>query len=627
MHYQENKYWSGGVRITSLLFALFVVYTAGFGVFPHLQQRSLVAFFGIVLALATTAAVKQARVQHKIPWWDLILIVLVMVSCLNMAFRYEYYLRSYATIDKPFEYIVAALLLIITVEASRRVVGWTFPILTVAIILYCLFGHLIPGYWGHGEVSYSYFSQFLYQSDMGIWGLITGVVASLVSIYILFGALLQYTGGGETFIKLAQIVAGRFRGGPAMVAVIASAGFGTMSGSTVANVATTGNFTIPLMKRLGYSAHFAGGVESAASTGGNIMPPIMGAAAFVMAELLGIPYLSVCIAAAVPAILYFISVLISVRLEAVRTNLRPIPEDEIPKPGETLRWGKLAPLFLPVIALLAFLFMGYDPYRACFYAFATAVVLYLFTDFSPRGWIYRFKNIISALEKGGLILSYLVPLLVCAQIFISLISLSGLGAKLSFTIISVTGQNLFVGLILAAVVALILGMGLPTTGAYILAASVVAPPLIYLGTEPLNAHLFLFYFAIISALTPPVCIAVFTAASIAQCSWVKIAWVAVRLALISYIMPFLFIYNPLFLLQGKPLDILLAVGTAILGVTFVASGIIGYLNKRIPIIVRLLFFTGGFLFFLPGLNTDLTAVALIVLGLVMIKFLPRLRWR
>jgi len=346
----------------------------------------------------------------------------------------------------------------------------------------------------------------------------------------------------------------------------------------------------------------------------------MGAAAFIMAELLGIPYLSVCLAATLPAILYFSSVFAQVRFEAVKLNLRAIPQDEIPKLNEIIKWNMLAPLFIPVGVLIIFLFRGYDPYRACFYAFVVAIALYMFTDFSLQGWVQRFNNIIGALEKGVAALVGIIPVLVCAQIFVSLLSLSGLGSKFSALIISLSGQKLFLGLVFTAMISLILGMSLPTTAAYLLATSVAASALVSIGIDPLSAHLFIFYFAIISALTPPVCIAAFTAAAIAQTDWIKIAWVAVRLSIVSYIMPFLFIYNPVFLLRGEIFDIILAVLTAFMGVLFLSSGIIGYFSTRIPIIVRLSFISGGIFLFLPSLNTTLIALPLIGAGLVITKF-------
>jgi len=606
------------VKIISLLFAVFILYTAAFGVLPHMQQRSLVVFFGISITLATISATKKESKENEIPFFDLLLIGLTALTCFNIAFRYKYYMTNFFSVNNNFEYFLGIVLIILVLEASRRSIGWVFIFLNVGIIFYCLFGHHIPGYWGHGFISYRLILQYLYQSDLGIWGPITGIIASLVTIFILFGSLLQFTGGGETFINLSKSIAGKYKGGPAMVAVIASAFFGSISGSTIANVATTGNFTIPMMKKLGYKPEFAGGVEAAASTGGNIMPPIMGAAAFIMAELLGIPYISVCIAAFIPAVLYFSSILIQVRFEAIKLNLKAMPKNEIPRLRDVMKWKFILPLFLPIFILIYFLFIGYDPYRSCFYAFFVAVVLYIFSDFNLKEMKDRLKKVNLAIEKGIDSLANIVPLLVCAQIFVSFVSLSGLGNKFSALIMNLAGTNLFLGLCLAAIISLILGMSLPTTAAYLLAASVVAPALVLMNVNPLSAHLFIFYYAIISALTPPVCIAAFTASVIAKTDWLKIAWVAMKLSIISYVMPFLFIYNPVFLLRGDFIKIIIATLTAFIGIIFVSSGIIGYFNRKINILIRVLFIGGGFLFFLPGIRTDILAIPLVLIGLGMI---------
>jgi len=344
----------------------------------------------------------------------------------------------------------------------------------------------------------------------------------------------------------------------------------------------------------------------------------MGAAAFIMAELLGISYISVCIAAFIPAVLYFSSILIQVRFEAVRLNLKAMPQNEIPKLKDIMKWKYLSPLFFPIIVLIYFLFKGYDPYRTCFYAFFVASSLFLFTNFNFKEMKERFKKINLAIEKGIDSLSNIVPLLICAQIFVSLVSLSGLGNKFSALIMSLAGSNLFFGLVFTAIISLILGMSLPTTAAYLLAVSVVAPALALMKVDLLAAHLFVFYFAIISALTPPVCIAAFTAAMIAKADWLKIAWVAMKLSIISYIMPFLFVYNPVFLLRGDLGKIIIGIITAFIGIVFVSSGIIGYFNKKINFFIRILFIGGGFLLFLPGIKTNLLAIPLTLMGLGMI---------
>lgn len=615
MHRELIGTYKIGVKILSLFFSILILYTAAFGVLPHMQQRAIVVFLGLALNFAMVPFRKNISIEKKIPWYDLLLIMLAGLTCLNIAFRYKYYIRSCFGVYSNFEYILGIILIVLVLEATRRSIGLVFIFLNFSIILYCLFGHYIPGYWGHGLISYQLLLQYLYQSDLGIWGTITGVIASLVSIFILFGVMLQYTGGGDTFIELSKSLAGKFKGGPALVAVIASAFFGSISGSTVANVATTGNFTIPMMKKLGYKPEFAGGVEAAASTGGNLMPPIMGSGAFIMSELLGIPYISICAAAFIPAVLYFSCVLFQVIFEAAKLNLKAIPKSEIPNLKDIMKWKYISPLFIPVIVLIFFLFRGYDPYRACFYAFFIAVILYVFSNINFEEVKYRLKNIYMSLEKGIDSLANIIALIVSAQIFVSLVELSSLGTKFSELIMSIGGKNMFACLVLSGILSLFLGMSLPTTAAYLIAASVVAPTLIMLGVDALSAHLFVFYFAIISALTPPVCIAAFTAAIIAKADWLKIAMVAMKLSIVSYIIPFLLVYNQAFLLKGDFVEIIITVLKAYIGILFICSGMIGYFNRRINILVRLSFIVGGFFFFITRIGISLLAIPIILIGL------------
>lgn len=608
--------WSLAVRIVAVAFSLFVIGAAIAKSVPFLPHRSLFVLFGLALAFAVNPTRKSSKSTGGIPWWDLLFIFLVAVACLNIFFRWEHYVLSYFTIDEPFEHVMGAILVVLVLEGGRRTIGWTFPILTTTIIIYAFVGPLIPGRFGHPGIPVDLLMQQLYQSDVGMWGAITGIAAKTVAMFIIFGAVLQYTGGGQTFIDLATIIAGKFRGGPALVAVISSAMFGTMSGSTVANVATTGCFTIPLMKRLGYRPEFAGAVEASASTVGQLMPPIMGAAAFIMAELLGVSYLAICAAAIVPALLYFLSIFSMVRMEALRHDLPAMPRDLIPSFRGTFTWGKLAPLFLPLGVLVLLIGMGFTAHRSAFYATVAALALFLFKDFSSTGLKERFFQIVGALEKGGRTLVDLVPLIVCAQIVVTLIMLTGISPKFTTTIMSLAGGTPFLALLVTAVVCLILGAGIPTTAAYLLVVGTIGSTLIQLGVPSLNTHMFVFYFAIISSITPPVCVAAFTAATIAVTSWWKVGWIAMRLAAVSYVMPFLFVYQPVFLLQGETGEILVAIATAVAGIVLLAAGFVGYLHRKLSLVARCLLGTAGVMLFLPGTQTDGIAVVLAAVGLL-----------
>jgi TRAP transporter 4TM/12TM fusion protein len=369
----------------------------------------------------------------------------------------------------------------------------------------------------------TYILETIYLSTSGIWGIVTGVSATVVAGFLIFGSILYYTGGGEIFVDLAKGVAGRSYGGPAKVSCISSALFGTISGSAVANVVVDGVFNIPLMKRLGYRPEFAAAVEATASTGGQIMPPVMGAGAFIMAELIGISYLTIALAAVIPALLYYLGVTASVHFEAKKSNLERIPKDLIPAMRKVL--PRSAPLFIPIAVLIYFLVQGYDPTTAVFWSilWESPAARYHSPPLLEKG-----KNMLAALGAAGKSIVLVAALCACAQIVIGMFNLSGLGIKVSEMIIGLSAGSKFLALFFTMIVCLILGMGVPTTAAYVLAASVAGPALVKLGVVSLAAHLFVFYFAIISAITPPVCAAVYAAAAIARSNWWKTGWLVRR---------------------------------------------------------------------------------------------------
>jgi len=605
-------------KIIAIMFASFHFYTGAFGLFPHMQQRAIHMMFGLVLTFLVTKSTGRREKGELIKPWDIVFIIMSILGCVTVYLKYITYL-SFMGESTRWDIFMGITTTILIIEAGRRTVGWIFPIITISMICYALFGFFIPGKWGHGGFRLEYIIQTLYQTDKGIFGPITGVSASLIAMFIIFGVIITFSGGGETFKDIAMILAGRFRGGPAMAAVLASAFFGTVSGSAVANTATTGNFTIPLMKRLGYSPEFAGGVEAAASTGGQIMPPIRASGAFVMAELLGLPYLTICIAALVPALLYFLCMFSSIWFEAIKVDLPRVPEDEIPRIQTVVTWARLAPLVIPFCTLIVFLAMGYTPYRSCFYAICLSVTIYVLRDFRLKQILHRIKNMINASEKGAIALIDIAALCACAQIFVSLLFLTGLGGKFSEAFLALSGTNLPVALVFSALVALILGMGMPSVAAYILAISVIGPSLILIGIPPLNAHFFVFYFAIISATTPPVCVAAFTAAVIAQTSWIKVAWVAMRIAVVKYFMPFLFVLAPVFLLQGKILEIVIGISSATFGIVIITSSLMGFLHIRHTLVSRTLFFIGGLALFYPDPKTDVIGLLIAGLGFLELR--------
>jgi TRAP transporter 4TM/12TM fusion protein len=609
--------WAIAANLIALGYALFHLYTGAVGVLPHMQQRAIHVLFGFILIFMLYQARGGKIAERRIPIWDLAFCALTVIGCLNIYFTYAQALEVRGEPSTTYDLVLGTIMTIVALEASRRSQGWLFPGLIIAMIAYAFLGKYIPGSWGHTGFNFNYVISTIYRYDSGLWGFLTGVSASLVVMFILFGAVLQYTGGGETFIDLAITIAGRWRGGPAQVAVVSSGLFGSISGSAVANVATTGSFTIPLMKKLGYKPDFASGVEATASTGGQLMPPVMASGAFIMAEFLAIPYLSICVAAAIPACLYYLSVIWQVYLEARKYNLPPMPNEQIPKITTVLTWTRLAPFIFPFGLLIYFLFIGYTPYTACFYAIMTSVVLYFFGEFKIVGMKNRLCNIVNALEIGGKSMTDLVAIITSVNIFVGLMFLTGLSGKIGAFLIILGETSLTLALLVAAVFTILLGMGMPTVASYILGVSIIAPTLITLGIAPLAAHLFIFYYSILSAITPPICAACFVGALIADTKWLGTAKVALRLGTVGFFMPFIIILTPSIMLKGSIANIALAVIASVLGIVFMGMGFVGYVRKKMAIVTRILSCIGGLCLFFPSSKVRLLSIALIATGFLL----------
>lgn len=603
---------AAGVAVAATAFALFHVWTSApfTGAFPDLIQRALHLAFAFTLCVVLHPARPGRSPAHRPSVVDVLLAAGALAAL-------GYVIRHYDWImENPGETTRAGLLLgtvltLVTLEAARRTVGLAFTALAGLAILYAWWGHLIPGVWGHRGFGWTTIQETLYLSTQGILGPVTGISATLVAVFLVFGAVLYHTGGGETFVDLARLVAGRSWGGPAKVSVVSSAFFGTISGSAVANVVVDGIFNIPLMKRMRYRPEFAAAVEATASSGGQIMPPVMGAGAFIMAELLQIPYAQVAVAAALPAILYYLGCGAAIHFEARRANLATVPPELMPRAREVFAWRRSAALFVPVVLLCWFLLRGYTAQTSTFWSLVAALALFVASGRSWADCRARAQSLWRAFEAGGRSIVQVATLIAAAGIVMGMINLTGVGVKLSEFIIAASGQSLAAALFFAMLVCLVLGMGLPTTAAYVLAASVVAPALIQLGALPLAAHLFVFYFAIISAITPPVCAAVYVAATIARADWVRTGVVAVRLGLAGFIVPYMFVYAPALLLHGAPLKIAWAALTACLGVVALAAGAMGFLLRPAGVLERLALLGAALLLIKPGLATDLAGFALL----------------
>jgi TRAP transporter 4TM/12TM fusion protein len=590
----------------AVLLALFQLYTAYAGAFPDLIQRSVHIGLAMVLGFMMYSATDRSP-KERISFLDLILVILGAVVCTYAAVNYDRIVMN-PGISNRVDLIFGIIATLLVLEMTRRILGWILPLIAVLTVVYAYVGPHLPDVFAHRGFSTEYILETLYMSTSGIWGNVTGVSATIMAGFLIFGSLLFYTGGGETFVDLAKAIAGRSYGGPAKVSCISSALFGTISGSAVANVVVDGVFNIPLMKKLGYRAEFAGAVEATASTGGQLMPPVMGAGAFIMAEFISTPYLKIALAATIPALLYYLGVTTSVHFGARKDNLARIPRELIPSIRKTL--PKSAPLFVPVILLIYMMMAGWDPTTSVFWATMTSAALYLAGIRSTAMLKERVVNLVKALEAGGKSIVMIAALCACAQIVIGMFNLTGLGIKISEMVIGLSMGIEFLALFFTMVVCVILGMGLPTTAAYVLAASVAGPALIKLGVVPIAAHLFIFYFAIISAITPPVCAAVYAAAAIARSNWWMTGWLAVRMGLAGFVAPFLFVYRPGLLLVGSPIDIIWSSMVAAAATIALAGAAMGYFGDRCRWYESLMLFVASVFLIMPGLATDLIGLAL-----------------
>jgi TRAP transporter 4TM/12TM fusion protein len=589
----------------AVLMSLFHLYTAGFGVLGDLNQRAAHLMFTFVLIFLAYAASPTSR--RRLALLDVGLAVLGAVAAGYLLFNYEYVVSRelYITPIKPWEWVLAVATVLLVLEAARRTNGWPLVIVAVAFLVYAFVGPYLPGLLSHRGVPPSKLVDQLYLTVEGIFGIALAVSSTFVFLFILFGAFLEKSGTGEFFINLSKAMVGHMRGGPAKMAVVASGFFGTISGSAVANVVTTGTFTIPLMRRLGYTRDFSGAVEAVASTGGQFMPPVMGAAAFVLAEFSGVPYLRVCVHAAIPALLYYLAVGTMVHLEAHKMGIRGLPRNEMPP-----FWGVLGfgwHLFLPLVGIVYFLMQGFTPLLAGFYAVLLTIVISMVrkaTRMTPR-------KVYAALEAGALAALPVAAACAAAGIVIGVVNLTGLGLRFSSLIVNLSGGNLLAALILTMFASLILGMGLPTTPAYVIQAALAVPALVNMGVPVIAAHLFCLYFAVISAITPPVALAAYAGASISGGDPMRTGFIATRLGLAAYVVPYMFVYGPSLLLIGQPLEVLLAVCTATLGVVGLAVAGEGWLFARVVAWERLTALAGALLLIKTGWMTDLAGLSLL----------------
>lgn len=577
------------------------------GVFiPKVVYLAISLGFVLVLVFLLFPATGRAS-RERLPWYDMVFIALSVAGTGYIIFLWSTEAAFQYTYAAPEGVILGLVTIVLVLEATRRMTGLAMPLVVLFFLFHARFSDYFPGLLhGRGYALERIMGHLYVAGQEGIFGMPLGIAATIVVAYVIFAQFLQESGAGKFFIDLAYSLVGHVRGGPAKVAVIASGMFGTISGSPVANVVGTGVITIPMMKRLGYKPHFAAAVEAVASNGGQIMPPVMGAVVFIMCEFLGIPYWGVCVAAALPAVLYYLAVFLMVDAEAVNTGLRGMPRNELPSFRRTIRSGWLH--ILPLVILIFFLLVvRYAAERAAIYALISLILISMVRKETRIGP----AKIARALQEGGKAMLMVSTTCAAAGLIIGSVSLTGLGLRLSSLLVSLSGGNLAVLLVLAAAASFILGMGVTVTACYITLAILVAPALIELGVLPLAAHFFILYWGIVSFITPPVALAAFAAAAIADSDPWRTGWTATRLGAITYIVPFMWVYSPALLMVGSPGEVALAAVTAIIGCVALGGGLGGYLISKVNWVQRGLLLAAALLLLVPGWKTDLAGIGIL----------------
>ncbi len=594
------------VVLTSIAGAIFHVYALGIespGVWNLRIFHLLLAFILVPLLYAGW----RGAGQH-IHWTDCLMIMAGGGSAVYLIIEAQDIIWRYGVAPTGADLFFGAITILLVLEITRRTIGWPLVIVVLVLIFYSLFGNYFPSIFKTHSTSVSLMISYLYSMD-GIYGIPLGVSSTYVFLFILFGAMLRLSRTGDFYMDLAYSVAGRVRGGPAQVSVLSSALFGTMSGSGIANVVTTGTLTIPLMIRARFERVFAASVESVASTGGQFMPPVMGAGAFLMAEYARVPYTNIIIAGTIPAFLFFLSVVITIDIEAAKNDLKGLNSEELPHLTSVLRrWGHLS---IPILVLIYMLVIDRSsPIRAALFAMGVTFFVSWLRKESRLG-LQRLKDAAISASKGSL---EVITACASAGLVMGLFSLTGISLKISSMVVSLSGGVVLIALVLTALVTILLSMGLPATAAYIISASMIARALEALGIPILAAHLFIFYFACLSGLTPPVALVAFPAGSIAGANPFSVGLQAFKMALPAFIIPFMFVHAPAMLMQGTPWTVLLAVISGVIGVWAFASALNGWLLRRsLAFYLRVPLLFGALALIFAGLKSDMIGLGIIII--------------
>ncbi len=571
-------------------------------------EQYLALFLGLTLVVIflTTPATKKAP-SNKLPWYDVVLCVLSLAVSAYVVVNWPDIVTTGGIITGE-RVVLGAATVILLLEATRRFFGWTLVILVAVFIFYALFTSLFPGPFYGRSIPWQRLALSLYLDKSALFGIPLKVAATIVLAFVLFGQLLFATGGGKFLIDLALTGFGRMKGGAAKVPVVASGAFGSLSGIAVANVYATGQLTIPLMKRYKIEPHIAAAIEAVASTGGLILPPVMGVVAFIMSTFLNITYAQVCIAAAIPAVLYYLALYIQVDRFAASRGYGRLPAAEVPSITKVVREGWL--FILPIAVLIYTLFAMRLEAQVCALYAAGAVLLVSIFRRANRLTFRKFADTLEASGQGILAISVVCSI---AGFIIGVVMFTGLGFSLTQVLVALCRGNLFLLLFFAALMCIILGMGMPIVSVYIIVAIVVAPVLTHLGVPAIAAHMFVFYWGMLSFLTPPVMLSVYAASTLARANSWKTAWLSMRLGIAAYIVPFAFIYNTALLAEGSPLQIAISAIAAILGVGMVALGLEGYLLRKLMWVQRVLLVMGGVALLAPIETAKFAGLSLAIL--------------
>jgi TRAP transporter 4TM/12TM fusion protein len=585
-------------RWVAICCTIFVIYALATMTLQDLQLLSL--FLAFCLAVGFVHYPLHPKKPGSLP----LLVVDLILAALGFSFAIYIYVDYWNFIFRVgdpsnWDLFFGIVSIVLIFELTRRVVGWSLLIIAFAFMAYCFFGEFLPAPFSHRGYDLERIATTLFMSKNGLFGVPIRVTTYFIYLFIAFGAFYEICGGTEFFVDLASAVFGKLRGGPAKVSVAVSGMMGTISGSAVANTVTTGALTIPLMKRIGFERHVAGAVEATASTGGQLMPPVMGAAAFIMAEYLGVPYIEVCKAAVIPAVLYFLAIYSVVHFYSLKIGIKGLQDSEIPSVKLVFldKWM----FTVPLIVLIGILVYGYSPRVAVLFSLLAIVVMSFFRKESRM----MPSKIFDAMAKTGYNSVMVVGACATAGIVIGVVLLTGMGAKITALVITISAGSLFIALPIVMLASILFGMGLPTVVCYVLLAATVAPSLINLGVTPMAAHLYIFYFGMLCMVTPPVCFAAYAGAAIAEAEPMKTGWTAWTFALAGFLLPYMFVYNNSILLMGSVMNILFSILTGAIGVICLGAGITGYLRKAASFPEKILLLAAAFLLIKPGWATDL----------------------